>query len=204
MPIGCFAYLLPHKEPPQAALLLSLAGPWAGRAPQGSASSDLTSSLSCCHQTVAGLEPSAGETGPGLGVSLLHVVQESGLSPRHAPGEGDLDFQVVVLSSPKRRIQEGGSGKGGRPDLESAHSCHPTKGRTPQRALTLGDMVHPGHLRTLHSAQAVDERAGCRWLRDFTPDSVTGVLVEKEETQMHMGVYICVHAHAHIHTSKAM
>ena len=41
-------------------------------------------------------------------------------------------------------------------------------------------------------------------LRDFTPDSVTGVLVGEEETQMHMGVYICVHAHAHIHTSKAM
>ena len=26
MHICCFAYLLPHKEPPQAALLLSLAG----------------------------------------------------------------------------------------------------------------------------------------------------------------------------------
>lgn len=135
MHICCFAYLLPHKEPPQAALLLSLAGGlWAGWAPQDSASSDLTSSLSCCHQTVAGLESSVGETGPGLDISLLHVVQESGLSPRCAPGERDLDFQVVALSSPKRRIQEGESGKGGTPDLESAHSCHPTMGRTPHRA----------------------------------------------------------------------
>ena len=132
--ICCFTYLLPHKEPPQAALLLSLTGLWAGWAPQGSASSDLTSSLSCCQQIMAGLASSAGETGPGLGISLLRVVEESGLSPPHLPGERDLDLQVVALSSPKRRIQEGGSGKGGRPDLGSAHCCHPTSGRTRQRA----------------------------------------------------------------------
>ena len=83
---------------------------------------------------MAGLESPAGESGRRLGVSLLHVVQESGLSPRCAPGERDLDFQVVALSSPKCRIQDRESGKGGRPDLESARSCHPTTGRTPQRA----------------------------------------------------------------------
>lgn len=60
--ICCFTYLLPHKEPPQAALLLSLTGLWAGWAPQGSASSDLTSSLSCCQQIMAGLASSAGSS----------------------------------------------------------------------------------------------------------------------------------------------
>lgn len=127
-------WLLPHEEPPQAALLFSLPGPWAGWAPQGSASSDLASSLPWCHQVVAGLVSSAGETGPRLGASLLHVVEQSGLSPRRPPGERDLDFRVVAQSSPKRRIQEGRSGKGGRPDLESAHCCHPTSGRTRWRA----------------------------------------------------------------------
>lgn len=64
-------------------------------------------------------------------------------------------------------------------------------------------MVHPGHLRRLPSTQTADERAGCRWLRDFTPDSVTGVLVGEEQTRC---TWVCAYVHMHAgsctHTHK--
>ena len=147
---------------------------------------------------MAGLESPSGETGPRLGVSLLHVVQESGLSPRCAPGERDLDFQVVALSSPKRRIQEGESGKGGRPDWNRHTAAIPPREGPPRGREHWGTWF----IRAISGHCTAPKP----WMRELGADGcyvtspLTQSLVSLWERKRPRCTWVCTYVCTHMHT----